>query len=38
MSVELYEDEKCGKVMYNTLIEEGLFEVRSKKIDDLHYP
>ncbi|XP_043590614.1 RING finger protein 17 isoform X1 [Bombus pyrosoma] len=31
MSVELYEDEKCGKVMYNTLIEEGLFEVRSKK-------
>lgn len=28
MSVELYEDEKFENIIYNTLIEEGLFEVR----------
>lgn len=28
MSVELYEDEKFENIIYNSLIEEGLFEVR----------
>ncbi|XP_043795081.1 RING finger protein 17 isoform X2 [Apis laboriosa] len=28
MSVELYEDEKFENIIYNTLIEEGLFEIR----------
>ncbi|KAK1134476.1 hypothetical protein K0M31_007258 [Melipona bicolor] len=30
-SVELYEDEKCEKLLYNTLIEEGLFEIKQTK-------
>lgn len=28
MSVELYEDEKFENIIYNTLIEEGLFEIK----------
>ncbi|XP_043528464.1 uncharacterized protein LOC122538452 isoform X2 [Frieseomelitta varia] len=30
-SIELYEDEKCEKLLYNTLIEEGLFEIKQKE-------
>ncbi|XP_017755706.1 PREDICTED: RING finger protein 17-like [Eufriesea mexicana] len=29
-NVELYKDEKCENVIYNTLIDEGLFEIKSE--------